>query len=335
MTRAALDQGVIDVAVLFSTDPAIDDLVELADDRGLQPAENVTPLVRRSVVERSGAPLVEVVDSVSRRLTTDSLRALNGAARGRRVDGRRRRGALVEVRRDRVTTARCHCAFRRARDRVAGARRARRRRCREASALSGIGWIVATAALLVWSFIALHADWALRITDRVDSAVLRQIARVRSDWLTDVLDRMNRVAMGWTMTIAAIGLIVTLMVFRRWRHLFTFVGSVLATRAPRCVSLPRVRAAASLRRHGHRALARVRVSVGPGRRAHLHCHRDRLHAGRARATARDRDRGGGRDRDSARLRAALSRCGPPVRRARGHRAAGRDPAQRLPLLHAE
>ena len=34
--------------------------------------------------------------------------------------------------------------------------------------------------------------------------------------------------MGWTMTIVAIGLIVTLMVFRRWRHLFTFVGSVLA-----------------------------------------------------------------------------------------------------------
>ncbi len=71
LTHAALDKGVIDVAVLFSTDPAIDDLVELADDRGLQPAENVTPLVRRSVVARWGAPLVEVVDSVSRRLTTE------------------------------------------------------------------------------------------------------------------------------------------------------------------------------------------------------------------------------------------------------------------------
>ena len=79
LTRSALDQGVIDVAVLFSTDPAIDDLVELADDRGLQPAENVTPLVRGSVVTKWGAPLVEVVDSVSERLTTQSLRALNGA----------------------------------------------------------------------------------------------------------------------------------------------------------------------------------------------------------------------------------------------------------------
>ena len=79
LTRAALERGVIDVAVLFSTDPAIDDLVELADDRGLQPAENVTPLVRRSVVRGSGAQLVEVVDSVSKRLTTQTLRALNGA----------------------------------------------------------------------------------------------------------------------------------------------------------------------------------------------------------------------------------------------------------------
>jgi osmoprotectant transport system substrate-binding protein len=79
LTLSALEHGVIDVAVLFSTDPAIDDLVELADDRGLQPAENVTPLVRRSVVDRWGAPLVEVVDSVSERLTTQSLRALNGA----------------------------------------------------------------------------------------------------------------------------------------------------------------------------------------------------------------------------------------------------------------
>ncbi len=46
----------IDVALLFTTDPAIDtdDLVELADDRHLQPAENVTPLVRTEVVDRWG-----------------------------------------------------------------------------------------------------------------------------------------------------------------------------------------------------------------------------------------------------------------------------------------
>jgi osmoprotectant transport system substrate-binding protein len=48
LTREALDGDVVDVALLFTTDPAIagSDLVALEDDRGLQPAENVTPLVR-------------------------------------------------------------------------------------------------------------------------------------------------------------------------------------------------------------------------------------------------------------------------------------------------
>ena len=53
VTRQALRNGDIDVALLFTSDPAIgdDSLVELVDDRGLQPAENVTPLVRSEVLE--------------------------------------------------------------------------------------------------------------------------------------------------------------------------------------------------------------------------------------------------------------------------------------------
>jgi osmoprotectant transport system substrate-binding protein len=79
LTREALKNGNVDVAMLFTTDPAIedDDIVELADDRGLQPAENVTPLVRQEVVDRWGAMVVEAIDDVSRRLTTDALRQLN------------------------------------------------------------------------------------------------------------------------------------------------------------------------------------------------------------------------------------------------------------------
>jgi osmoprotectant transport system substrate-binding protein len=79
LTHQALDGKHIDVALLFSTDPRLadDDLVVLADDRSLQPAENVTPLVRTEVVARGGDTLVEAVDAVSARLTTDGLRALN------------------------------------------------------------------------------------------------------------------------------------------------------------------------------------------------------------------------------------------------------------------
>jgi len=80
-TLQALETGAIDVALLLSTDPALDGqrLVALADDRGLQPSENVTPLVRTEVVDRWGDKLVSAIDDVSARLTTAELRRLDGA----------------------------------------------------------------------------------------------------------------------------------------------------------------------------------------------------------------------------------------------------------------
>jgi osmoprotectant transport system substrate-binding protein len=79
LTHQALVGGHIDLALLFSTDPSIatDGLVVLTDDQGLQPAENVTPLIRAEVLERYGARLVRLVNAVSAALTTDQLRALN------------------------------------------------------------------------------------------------------------------------------------------------------------------------------------------------------------------------------------------------------------------
>ena len=82
LTLQALEAGYVGVALLFSTDPAItaQHLVVLADNRGLQPAENVTPLVRRDVVARYGPRLLAVLNAVSARLTTASLRALDAQA---------------------------------------------------------------------------------------------------------------------------------------------------------------------------------------------------------------------------------------------------------------
>jgi osmoprotectant transport system substrate-binding protein len=79
LTLQALTEGNVDVALLFSTDPSISarHLVALADDRGLQPAENVTPLVSRDVVARYGAGLVAALNAVSARLGTLALRALD------------------------------------------------------------------------------------------------------------------------------------------------------------------------------------------------------------------------------------------------------------------
>jgi osmoprotectant transport system substrate-binding protein len=77
LTRQALRDGGVDVALMFTTDPDLDEFVELVDDKGLQPAENVTPLIRRDVVDRFGQDVTALVDAVSRELDTRSLRELN------------------------------------------------------------------------------------------------------------------------------------------------------------------------------------------------------------------------------------------------------------------
>lgn len=81
LTLQALLGGTIGVGLLFTSDPAIDgvDLVELVDDRNLQPAENVTPVVPRSTLERFGPGFADVVNAVSALLRTSDLRRMNAS----------------------------------------------------------------------------------------------------------------------------------------------------------------------------------------------------------------------------------------------------------------
>jgi osmoprotectant transport system substrate-binding protein len=84
-TVSALAEGTVDVALLFTSDSAIDlnDFVLLEDDLDLQPAENVTPVIRTGVLDRFGPPLADTVNAVSALLSTGELRTLNAeVARG-------------------------------------------------------------------------------------------------------------------------------------------------------------------------------------------------------------------------------------------------------------
>ena len=86
-TVEALLAGGIDVGLLETTDARLADpeVVLLTDDRGLQPHENVVPLVRTAVAGRWGERLRTALDAVSARLTTDDLRRLNEAVE---IEGR-------------------------------------------------------------------------------------------------------------------------------------------------------------------------------------------------------------------------------------------------------
>lgn len=78
-TADALQRDEIGVGLLFSTSAVLADgpFVPLEDDRALQPAENVVPVIRRSTLERWAPETGAALDGLSARLTTDELREMN------------------------------------------------------------------------------------------------------------------------------------------------------------------------------------------------------------------------------------------------------------------
>jgi osmoprotectant transport system substrate-binding protein len=76
ITRAALKDGSIQVALVFTTTAFVgpDGLVVLKDDKGLQNADNVTPIIRS---DKASADAIKVLNAVSAGLNTADLVALN------------------------------------------------------------------------------------------------------------------------------------------------------------------------------------------------------------------------------------------------------------------
>lgn len=76
VTWAALENGDIDVALMFTTQGVIEDKgwVLLEEDAELQPAENIVPVIREEVLTDE---IAELLNGVSERLTTEAITALN------------------------------------------------------------------------------------------------------------------------------------------------------------------------------------------------------------------------------------------------------------------
>jgi osmoprotectant transport system substrate-binding protein len=74
----ALNDGVVDVAELCSTQPAIEqfNFVVLTDDQMTQPAENIAPLVRTEFLNAAPESFAETLNAVSAEMTTEDLTQL-------------------------------------------------------------------------------------------------------------------------------------------------------------------------------------------------------------------------------------------------------------------
>ncbi|MGZ8475870.1 MAG: ABC transporter substrate-binding protein [Candidatus Limnocylindria bacterium] len=74
----ALNDGVVDVAQLCSTQPDIErfNFVVLEDDEQTQPAENIAPIVRTEWLDAAPSDFADILDEVSAAMDTDTLLSL-------------------------------------------------------------------------------------------------------------------------------------------------------------------------------------------------------------------------------------------------------------------
>jgi osmoprotectant transport system substrate-binding protein len=79
ITVTALETGQVDVAILFTTDPALKakNFVLLDDDKNLQLADNIAPVVRNDLVAKAPVELKTILNSVTTKVTTQDMTDLN------------------------------------------------------------------------------------------------------------------------------------------------------------------------------------------------------------------------------------------------------------------
>jgi tRNA A-37 threonylcarbamoyl transferase component Bud32 len=82
-------------------------------------------------------------------------------------------------------------------------------------------WLVLTAIIVAGAFAVSKNTLWLRIADHTSTWLLRQLATVRTPWLTDLANWINDTVMTWHPVIVVAVVLLTI-VFRRWRHLLVF-----------------------------------------------------------------------------------------------------------------
>ena len=87
-------------------------------------------------------------------------------------------------------------------------------------------WLILVAVVLAGAIVAaMHSPW-LGIDDRVSTDVLRQLAGIRTAWLTDVANAIKVAGSSWGVTLVGLSVVGLTAAFRRWRHLLVFMCSL-------------------------------------------------------------------------------------------------------------
>ena len=86
---------------------------------------------------------------------------------------------------------------------------------------STTAWLALAAILVTGAFgVSERTGW-LRAGDQASTWLLRQLAAVRTPWLTDLANWINNAVLTWHPAIA-VAVVLLVIVFRRWRHLLVF-----------------------------------------------------------------------------------------------------------------
>src|SRR4029453_16724875 len=85
-------------------------------------------------------------------------------------------------------------------------------------------WWLALSGLVVAAWVVVVATKTVAVFDAADTAGLRWIAALRTPWLTRVAEVAGVLATPRALHILWLVNLVALVVLRRWRHLFVWVG---------------------------------------------------------------------------------------------------------------
>jgi tRNA A-37 threonylcarbamoyl transferase component Bud32/membrane-associated phospholipid phosphatase len=93
-------------------------------------------------------------------------------------------------------------------------------------AVSTTAWVLLALVIVAFAFMFSEITPWRRSGDQANTWVLLRLADVRTPWLTDVANGINAAGSGWADTVFGVSVVVLIMIFRRWRHLAVFLGSL-------------------------------------------------------------------------------------------------------------